>query len=83
MVYVSTSLHLTRRPYQLLSEAVAMGNSKAKEKIGYFHLVRIYVKSLLVTMVTSSLGPMLHKTSRRLRRYLQNLQLRGSQLGRW
>ena len=43
MVCVSTSLHLTHRPYQLLSEAVAMGNSKAKEQIGYFHLVKIYL----------------------------------------
>lgn len=30
------------RPYELLSEAVAMGNSKAKEQIGYFYLVRTY-----------------------------------------
>lgn len=41
---------LLTRPYELLSEAVAMGNTKAKEQIGYFHLVS--VDEQLVMLVT-------------------------------
>ena len=40
-VYTCYNYIVYYRPYQLLSEAVAMGNTKAKEQIGYFHLVRI------------------------------------------
>ena len=76
---------LLTRPYELLSEAVAMGNTKAKEQIGYLHLVS--VDEQLVMLVTiwllHSLGLMLHKILQRLVRYLQSLQLKEIQLDRW